>query len=106
MTSDVAPKESFPRENRRARTAIDPASEARVSMGIIKFWFDWDRAAPKQSSARDCSRARTGGAHLYGHLFQPRRSPRALQEMRRALDHEPHSALANASSRNAYTRAL
>ena len=45
MTGDVAPKESFPHARTAAERAlaIDPGlSEARVAMGIIKFWFDWD----------------------------------------------------------------
>ena len=101
MTSDVAPKESFPHARTAAERAlaIDPGlSEARVSMGIIKFWFDWDWSGAEAEFKRNCRRtAGPGRAHLlWTPALQPRRSPGALQEMRRALDYEPHSALANA----------
>jgi serine/threonine-protein kinase len=102
MTSDVAPKESFPRARTAAERAlaIDPGlSEARVSMGVIKFWFDWDWSGAEAEFRRAIAAERPDpAAHIfYGHLLSNLGDhTRALQEMRRALDYEPHSALANA----------
>jgi TolB-like protein/tetratricopeptide (TPR) repeat protein len=102
MTSDVAPKESFPHARTAAERAldIDPGlSEARVSMGIIKFWFDWDWSGAEAEFKRAIAAARPDPtAHtFYGHLLSNLGDHTgALQQMRRALDYEPHSPLANA----------
>jgi eukaryotic-like serine/threonine-protein kinase len=102
MTSDVAPKESFPYARTAAERAlaIDPGlSEARVSMGIIKFWFDWDWSGAEAEFRRAIAAERPDpAAHtFYGHLLSNLGDHTgALQEMRRALDYEPHSALTNA----------
>jgi serine/threonine-protein kinase len=102
MTSDMAPKESFPHARTAAERAlaIDPGlSEARVSMGIIKFWFDWDWSGAEAEFRRAIAATPPDpAAHtFYGHLLSNLGDhTRALQEMRRALDYEPHSALANA----------
>ena len=102
MTSDVAPKAAFPQARTAAERAlaIDPElSEARVSMGIIKFWFDWDWSGAEAEFRRAIAATPPDpAAHtFYGHLLSNLGDhTRALQEMRRALDYEPHSALANA----------
>ena len=102
MTSDVAPKESFPHARTAAERAlaIDPGlSEARVSMGIIKFWFDWDWSGAEAEFRRAiAAKPPDPAAHtFYGHLLSNLGDhTRALQEMRRALNYEPHSALTNA----------
>jgi serine/threonine protein kinase len=102
MTSDVAPKEAFPHARTAAERAlaIDPGlSEARVSMGIIKFWFDWDWSGAEAEFRRAIAADdKDPAAHtFYGHLLSNLGDhTRARQEMRRALDYEPHSALANA----------
>jgi len=102
MTSDVAPKQSFPQARRAAERAlaIDPAlSEARVSMGIIKFWFDWDWSGAEAEFRRAIAADPPDpAAHtFYGHLLSNLGDhTRAVQEMRRALDYEPHSPVANA----------
>ena len=102
MTSDVAPKESFPQAKSAAARAlaIDPElAEARVSMGIIKFWFDWDWGGAEAEFKRAiAARQPDPSAHtFYGHLLSNMGDHTgALQQMRRALDYEPHSALANA----------
>jgi len=102
MTSDVAPKESFPHARIAAERAlaIEPGlSEARVSMGIIKFWFDWDWSGAEGEFKRAIAAERPDpAAHtFYGQLLSNLGDHTgALQEMRRALDYEPHSALANA----------
>ena len=102
MTSDVAPKESFPHARIAVERAlaIDPGlSEARVSMGIIKFWFDWDWSGAEAEFRRAIAADKPDpAAHtFYGHLLSNLGDHTgALQEMRRALDYEPHSALANA----------
>ena len=102
MTSDVAPKNAFPEARTAAERAleIDPGlSEARVSMGLIKFWFDWDWSGAEVEFRRAIAAVRPDpAAHVfYGHLLSNLGDhTRALQEMRRALDYEPHSPLANA----------
>ena len=102
MTSDVAPKEAFPHARKAAEhaLAIDPGlAEARVSMGLIKFWFDWDWSGAEAEFKRAIVAERPDpSAHtFYGHLLSNLGDHTgALQEMRRALDYEPHSALANA----------
>ena len=102
MTSDVAPKLAFPQARTAAERAlaIDPGlSEARVSMGIIKFWFDWDWSGAEAEFKRAIASDRPDpAAHMfYGHLLSNLGDHTgALQQMRRALDYEPHSTLANA----------
>ena len=102
MTSDVAPKESFPHARIAAERALDinpGLSEARVSMGIIKFWYDWDWSGAEAEFRRAIASERPDpAAHtFYGHLLSNLGDhTAALQEMRRALDYEPHSALVNA----------
>ena len=102
MTSDVAPKQSFPHARAAAERAlaIEPGlSAARVSMGIIKFWFDWDWSGAEAEFKRAIAAERPDpAAHtFYGHLLSNLGDHTgALQQMRRALDYEPHSALANA----------
>ena len=102
MTSDVAPKDSFPHARTAAERALDinpGLSEARVSMGIIKFWYDWDWSGAEAEFRRAIAAERPDpAAHtFYGHLLSNLGDHTgALQEMRRALDYEPHSALVNA----------
>ena len=102
MTSDVAPKDSFPHARTAAERALDVnpgLSEARVSMGIIKFWYDWDWSGAEAEFRRAIAAERPDpAAHMfYGHLLSNLGDHTgALQEMRRALDYEPHSALVNA----------
>jgi tetratricopeptide (TPR) repeat protein len=102
MTSDVAPRASFPQAKTAAERAlsIDPGlSEARVSMGIIKFWYDWDWSGAEAEFKRAIAVNQPDPlAHtFYGHLLSNLGDHTgALQQMRRALDYEPHSALANA----------
>ena len=102
MTSDVAPKAAFPQARTAAERAlaIDPElSEARVSMGVIKFWFDWDWSGAEAEFKRAIAATPPDpAAHtFYGHLLSNLGDhTRAIQEMRRALDYEPHSSLANA----------
>jgi serine/threonine protein kinase len=102
MTSDVAPKASFPHARDAAAHAItlDPElAEARVAMGIIKFWFDWDWNAAEVEFKRAIAAKRPDpAAHtFYGHLLSNMGDHTgARQQMRRALDYEQHSALANA----------
>ncbi len=102
MASDAPPRESFPRARTAAERAlsIDPGlSEARVSMGIIKFWFDWDWSGAEAEFRRALEADRPDpAAHIfYGHLLSNLGDHAgALQEMRRALDYEPHAPLPNA----------
>jgi adenylate cyclase len=102
MTSDIAPKESFPQAKNAAMRAIaiDPElAEARVAMGILKFWFDWDWNGAEIEFRRAIAAKRPDpSAHtFYGHLLSNMGDHTgALQQMRRALDYERHSALANA----------
>ncbi|HXW07674.1 MAG TPA: protein kinase [Vicinamibacterales bacterium] len=102
MTSDVAPMDSFPLARTAAEHAltIEPGlSEARVSMGIIKFWFDWDWSGAEAEFKRAIAAKQPDpAAHtFYGHLLSNLGDHAgALQQMRRALDYEPHSALVNA----------
>ena len=102
MTGDVAPKEAFPQARTAAERALATDSglaEARVSMGIIKFWFDWDWSGAEAEFKRAiASNQSDPAAHMfYGHLLSNLGDHTgALQEMRRALDYEPHSALVNA----------
>jgi serine/threonine protein kinase/Tfp pilus assembly protein PilF len=102
MTSDVPPRQSFPQARAAAERAlaIDAnLSEARVSMGIIKFWFDWDwGGAEAQFRLAITSNRPDPAAHtFYGHLLSNLGDhTRALEQLRRALDYEPHSALVNA----------
>ncbi len=102
MASDVAPKASFPHARDAAAHAItlDPElAEARVAMGIIKFWFDWDWNGAEVEFKRAIAAKRPDpAAHtFYGHLLSNMGDHTgARQQMRRALDYEPHSALINA----------
>ncbi|HEX6572856.1 MAG TPA: protein kinase, partial [Steroidobacteraceae bacterium] len=102
MTRDVAPKDSFPHARAAAEhaLAIDPGlAEARVSMGIIKFWYDWDWSGAEAEFRRAMEAARPEPAArvFYGHLLSNLGDhTRATQELRRALDDQPYSPFANA----------
>jgi serine/threonine-protein kinase len=102
MTSDVPPRESFPAARTAAERALemDPTlSEARVSMGIIKFWYDWDWSGAEAEFKRALASERPDpAAHaFYGHLLSNLGDHTgALEQLRRALDYEPHSPFINA----------
>lgn len=102
MTRDVAPKDSFPHAKAAAERAlaIDPAlGEARVSMGIIKFWYEWDwnGAEAEFRRAMEGERPEPAARVFYGHLLSNLGDhTRATQELRRALDDQPYSPFANA----------
>jgi tetratricopeptide (TPR) repeat protein len=102
MTSDLPPRESFPKARSAAERALEidsTLSEARVSMGIIKFWYDWDWSGAETEFRRalEADRPDPAAHTFYGHLLSNLGDHAgALEQMRRALDYEPHSALANA----------
>jgi serine/threonine-protein kinase len=102
MTRDVAPKDSFPQARAAAERAlaIDPTlGEARVSMGIIKFWYEWDWSGAEAEFRRamEGDRPEPAARVFYGHLLSNLGDhTRATQELRRALDDQPYSPIANA----------
>ena len=102
MTRDVAPKDSFPQARAAAERAlaIDPTlGEARVSMGIIKFWYEWDWSGAEAEFRRamEGHRPEPAARVFYGHLLSNLGDhTRATQELRRALDDQPYSPIANA----------
>ncbi|MDQ3258612.1 MAG: serine/threonine-protein kinase, partial [Acidobacteriota bacterium] len=74
ITSDIPPKEAFPKAKAAAARALEidgTLAEARTSMGMIKFWYDWDWAGSEGEFKRAIElNPNYSAAHrFYGHLL-------------------------------------
>lgn len=101
ITSDVAPREAFPKAEaaaRRASAVDDKLAETYAVLGTIRFWFDWDWSAAAKNLRRAIelnpsdTDARLRHAHLLSNLG---RHEEALSETRQVQAVDPFSPIVN-----------
>lgn len=101
ITSDVAPREAFPKAEtaaRRASAADGTLAETYAALGTIRFWFNWDWSAAAKNLRRAIelnpsdADARLRHAHLLSNLG---RHEEALSEIRQVQAVDPFSPIVN-----------
>jgi TolB-like protein/Flp pilus assembly protein TadD len=101
ITSDVAPREAFPKAEQAAREALKinrDLAEAHCVLTSIRFWYSWDWSASedhaRRAIARNPSYAR---AHLrYGHMLSNTgRHEEAIEQIGLARQLDPLSLITN-----------
>ena len=103
ITSDVPPKEAFPKAKAAALKALeidDYLAEAHMSLGWTKFWFDWDWEDAERELQRAIELAPNNGlAHMsYCVLLGASgRFDEAIAEGNKAVELEPLSPIVNAN---------
>jgi tetratricopeptide (TPR) repeat protein len=101
INSDVPPTDAFPKAKAAASKALEideSLADVHATLGIVKFWFDWDWAGAE----RECKRAidlnpNSGDAHrAYALLlFYFGRHDEAIAEGQRARELDPLSLMNN-----------
>lgn len=101
ITSDVPPKEGFPRAKAASLKALEideSLADVHATLGFIRFWFDWHWA----EAERECKRAielnpNSGDAHrAYAHLLSDLgQHEEAIIEGKRAGELDPLSLITN-----------
>jgi DNA-binding winged helix-turn-helix (wHTH) protein/Tfp pilus assembly protein PilF len=103
ITSDVAPKEAFPKAKAAARKALEIDEnlvDAHMAMGFTKTWFDWDWAAAEREFKTAIELNPSGGEPHMGYanlLSYLGRYAAALVEGQRAVELDPLSLIVNAN---------
>jgi DNA-binding winged helix-turn-helix (wHTH) protein/tetratricopeptide (TPR) repeat protein len=103
ITSDVAPKEAFPKALAAASKALDideNVVDARMALGFTRLWFDWDWAGSEKEFklAIDLNPS-SGEAHMgYAVLLTcVGRNEEAIVEGQRSVELDPLSLIVNAN---------
>src|SRR4051812_42711215 len=103
ITSDVAPKEAFPKALAAASKALEMDEEivdARMALGFTRLWFDWDWAESEREFklAIDLNPS-SGEAHMaYAVLLTcVGRHDEAVAQGQRAVELDPLSLIVNAN---------
>jgi TolB-like protein/Tfp pilus assembly protein PilF len=97
----VSPKEIFPQAREFAEKALkldDNLSEAHLSLGIVKLFYDWDPAAaePELRHARELNPSDPQVHHFYGHYLEfAGRYQDATIELKRGADLDPTNLIVN-----------
>ncbi len=97
----VSPKEIFPQAREFAEKALkldDSLSEAHLSLGIVKLFYDWDPAAaePELARARELNPSDPQVHHFYGHYLEfAGRYQDAVTELKRGVDLDPTNLIVN-----------
>jgi len=103
ITSDVPPKEAFPKAKAAATKAleIDPTlADAHTALAFAKFWFDWDWTGAEQEIKRALALTPNSGEVHHGYavlLSTLARHDEAVAEGQRALELDPLSLIVNAN---------
>jgi DNA-binding winged helix-turn-helix (wHTH) protein/Tfp pilus assembly protein PilF len=103
ITSDVAPKEAFPKAKAAASRALEideNIADAHLALGFTKLWFDWDWvAAEKEFKVAIDLNPSGGDAHMgYANLLTcVGRHREALAEAQCAVELDPLSLIVNAN---------
>ncbi len=103
ITSDVAPKEAFPKAKAAASKALEidgNIADAHLALGFTKLWFDWDWVAAEREFNVAIDLNPSGGeAHMgYANLLTcVGRHREALAEGQRAVELDPLSLIVNAN---------
>ena len=98
----VAPKEIFPQARSYAEKALqldDNLSEAHLSLGIVKLFYDWNppAAEPELARARELNPSDPQVHHFYGHCLEfAGRYEEAAAEIKRGVDLDPTNLIVNA----------
>ena len=98
----VAPKEIFPQARGYAEKALqldDNLSEAHLSLGIVKLFYDWNppAAEPELVRARELNPSDPQVHHFYGHYLEfIGRYEEATAEFQRGIDVDPTNLIVNA----------
>jgi len=101
ITSDVAPKETFPQAKAAAMKAIEldeSLAEPHASLAFVHFWFDWDWIAAEREAKRAIElNPNSGFAHIaYAHVLSDLgHHKQAVTEAAQARQLEPVSLLNN-----------
>ncbi len=103
ITSDVAPREAFPKTIAAASKALEidkNIADAHLALGFTRLWFDWDWAASERefNLAIDLNPS-SGDAHMgYANLLTCLgRHREALAQGQRAVELDPLSLIVNAN---------
>jgi TolB-like protein/Tfp pilus assembly protein PilF len=97
----VSPKEIFPQAREFAEKALkldDSLSEAHLSLGIVKLFYDWDppAAEPELARARELNPSDPQVHHFYGHYLEfAGRYQDAVTELKRGVDLDPTNLIVN-----------
>jgi TolB-like protein/class 3 adenylate cyclase len=103
----ASPKEMFPQAREFAQKALkldDKLSEAHLSLGIVKLFYDWDPSAaePELARARELNPNDPQVHHFYGHYLEfVGRYDDAAREIKRGVDLDPTNLIV--SSEYAWT---
>jgi TolB-like protein len=98
----VAPKEIFPQARSYAEKALkldDNLSEAHLSLGMVKLFYDWNppAAEPELARARELNPSDPQVHHFYGHYLEfVGRYEEATAEIKRGVDLDPTNLIVNA----------
>ena len=98
----VPPKEIFPEARVYAEKALkldDALSEAHLSLGIVKLFYDWDPPAAKKElqRAQELNPSDPQVHHFYAHYLEfAGRFEEAATELRRGVDLDPTNLIVNA----------
>jgi TolB-like protein/Flp pilus assembly protein TadD len=104
----VPPKEMFPQSRASAEKALqldDSLSEAHLSLGIVKLFYDWDfpAAGKELQRAKELDPKNAQVYHFYGHYLElVGRLDEAIEETKHGVDQEPTNLVLNTEWGNAY----
>src|SRR6266480_4608896 len=97
----VSPKEIFPQAREFAEKALkldDNLSEAHLSLGIVKLFYDWNppAAEPELARARELNPSDPQVHHFYGHYLEfVGRYEEATAEIKHGVDLDPTNLIVN-----------
>ena len=103
ITSDVPPKEAFPRAKSAALKALeidDTLAEAHMSLGWVRFWYEWDWQEGEKELLRAIELSPSNGVAQMSHLVllaTQGRMDEAIQAGYRSVEFEPLSQIVNAN---------
>ena len=106
--SFLAPKEAFENARTYAQKALqldEALSEAHLSLGIVKLFYDWDvpAAAEELVRAKELDPHNVQVYHFNGHRLEfEARFEEAIAEFKRGIEIEPTNLIVNAECANAY----
>ena len=108
ITSDVKPNEAFPQAKAAAQKALEidaDLAEARIVLGTVEFWFDWDwEAAETELKKAIALNPNNADAHRFYAVFLTisGRADESLSEMELARQLDPLSLIVNALKAQSY----
>jgi TolB-like protein len=104
----IAPKETFEQARAYLEKALqfdDALSEAHLSLGIVKLFYDWDFAGAEKElrRAKELDSKNAQVYHFYGHYLElVSRFDEAISETKRGVDLDPTNLVLNTEFGNAY----